>query len=133
VFLGADVIGTAADTNTIRIGLPYTGSAGQNQTFIAGIQGTQLTGPAQQVFIDANGQLGTLTLPPASGSGTIAPSALPPQEQTQQAINAAQQATNAELQATNAELRQRSQAQQATIDELLARIARLETSGTRRR
>ncbi len=69
VFLGADVVGTAADTNTIRIGLPYSGGVGQNQTFIAGIHGTQLTGPAMQVFIDANGQLGTLTPPIATGQG----------------------------------------------------------------
>jgi hypothetical protein len=37
VFLGAGVYGNAADTNTIRIGLPYGGGLGQNKTFIAGI------------------------------------------------------------------------------------------------
>jgi hypothetical protein len=34
----------AADTNTIRIGLPYDGTYGPNQTFIAGISGTPITG-----------------------------------------------------------------------------------------
>jgi hypothetical protein len=70
VFLGADVVGTSGDTNTIRIGLPYAGGsgAGQNRTYIAGIHGTQLTGPAVQVFVDVNGQLGTLTAPIVTGS-----------------------------------------------------------------
>jgi hypothetical protein len=57
LFIGANVAGTAADTNTIRIGLPYTAGAGQNQTFIAGINGTQITN-GLPVVVDANGQLG---------------------------------------------------------------------------
>ena len=68
VHLGAGVTGASNDTNTIRIG------AGQNQTFIAGIYGTQLTGPANQVFVDANGQLGTLTPGIATGTAIIRPS-----------------------------------------------------------
>ena len=71
VFLGAYVPGTGADTHTMRLGLPYDGAAGtgQNRTFIAGVAGTVLTTPAVQVFVDANGQLGTLV--PAPFSGTI--------------------------------------------------------------
>ena len=100
VFVGADVAGTPNDTNTIRVGLPYdsTTGAGQNQAFIAGVHGTPLTGSAVQVFVDANGQLGTLTAPIASGSGTTPASALVQQVQDQQ----------------------------ATIDDLRARLARIE-------
>jgi hypothetical protein len=105
LFLGAEVAGTAADTNTIRIGLPYDGTSGQNRTFIAGIHGTQLTGPAVQVFIDANGQLGTLTPPIVTGTGTV------PAAQLQQQVSAQQQKLR-DQEAVNAELR--------------ARIARLE-------
>lgn len=65
-YLGAEVQCTVADANTMRLGLPYSGGVGQNQTFIAGIHGTQLTGPAVQVFVDANGQLGTLLAPIAT-------------------------------------------------------------------
>ncbi len=93
-----------------------------NQTFIAGIHGTQLTAPAVQVFIDANGQLGTLTPPVASGSGTTpAPLALQ-DAQEQQAINAAHEATINELKTANAELRAR-----------LARLEALVVAGPRRR
>jgi hypothetical protein len=101
VFLGADVVGTAADTNTIRIGRPYdTGTgAGQNQTFIAGIRDTQLTGSAVQVFIDANGQLGTLTPPVGGGTNVTAPVAM---------------------------LQQQVEDQRTTIADLRARLARLE-------
>jgi hypothetical protein len=80
-------------------------------------------GPAVQVYGDANGQLGTLTPPMASGSGSVPVSFALPQVQ----------AAVVELRAANAELRQRSQAQQATIDDLRARLARLEAAGTRRR
>jgi hypothetical protein len=55
----------------MRLGLPFdvgTGT-GQNRTFVAGVAGTVLTTPAVQVFIDANGQLGTLV--PAPFTGTI--------------------------------------------------------------
>ncbi len=102
VFLGAYVNGTAADTNTIRIGLPYDAGTGvgQNQTFIAGIHGTQLAGPAVPVFVDANGQLGTLTPPVASGTGTTpAPLALDQQVQEQQATIADLRARLARLEA----------------------------------
>jgi hypothetical protein len=58
LFLGAYARGAAADTNTIRIGVPYDGAAGQNKTFIAGIRGIPVTN-AMPVVIDANGQLGT--------------------------------------------------------------------------
>lgn len=69
-----------------------------------------------QVFIDANGQLGTLTPPIASGSGTTAaPLAL---EQKVQA----QQVTIGVLQETSAELRAR-----------LARLEVLAMPGARRR
>jgi hypothetical protein len=77
LFLGANVVGTASDTNAIRIGLPYDGTNGQNQTFIAGIYGTPITG-GLPVVIDANGQLGiaaqpvTFTGPPGQ-SGTAPP------------------------------------------------------------
>ncbi len=52
VSLGSQVSGTAADTNTIRIGLPFGtlgAGTGQNQTFIAGIYGTSLSGTAHAV------------------------------------------------------------------------------------
>jgi hypothetical protein len=110
VHIGAEVFGSAADSYTMRIG------SGQNRTFIAGIHGTQLTGPTYQVVVDANGQLGTLT--PAvqlSGGATATPvSVLQQQVQEQRAINAAHQASIA--------------AQQTTIDGLLARLARLEAA-----
>ncbi len=84
IFIGSGVAGTAADANTIRIGFPYDGTNGQNKTFIAGIRGTQLTGSAVQVFIDANGQLGTVTPGVQSGTGTASVSQLQQQLQDQQ-------------------------------------------------
>jgi hypothetical protein len=118
VYLGASVSGTAADTNTIRIGLPYESGygTGQNRTFIAGIHGAQLAGPTYQVVVDANGQLGTLTPPvQLSGGATATPlSVLQQQVERQQATIAAQQANIA--------------AQQTTIDGLLAGLARLEAA-----
>jgi hypothetical protein len=99
LYLGASVWGTAADTNTIRIGLPYLGGTGQNKTFIAGIHGTQLTGSAVQVFVDTNGQLGTVTAGVQSGMVSV------PMSSVQQQILE----------------------QQATIADLRARLARLET------
>jgi hypothetical protein len=70
VFIGADVIGSASDSHTIRLGAPYNAAlaSGQNQTFIAGIHGTPLTGPAVPVYVDANGQLGTITPPIVTGT-----------------------------------------------------------------
>ena len=109
VFLGADVVGTAADAHTMRLGLPYdSGSgAGQNQTFIAGIHGTQLTGSYLPVVVDANGQLGTLTPPvQLSGGATATPLSV---------------------------LQQQVQEQQTTIAALLARLERLEAAGARRK
>jgi hypothetical protein len=121
VYVGANVHGSRLDANTMRLGLPYDSGtgAGQNRTFIAGIHGTQLTGPAVQVFVDANGQLGTLTPPIVTGTVTLPVSVLQQQVQEQQA--------------TILELRQGSREQQATIDGLLARLARLEEAGARRR
>jgi hypothetical protein len=114
IFLGHGVVGTAADSNTMRIGLPYAGGAGQNRTFIAGIHGTSLTGSYLQVVVDANGQLGTLTPPvQLSGGATATPlSVLQQQVQGQQATIAAQQ---------------------ATIEDLVARLARLEAGSGRPR
>jgi hypothetical protein len=77
LFLGAEVTGTPADTNTIRIGLPYDGTNGQNQTFIAGIYGTALPSGSGfvPVYINAAGQLGTALPRPVTGSGgqSVAP------------------------------------------------------------
>ena len=79
LFLGAEVLGTAADTNTIRIGNTYNGGdtppSGQNKTFIAGIRGTSVTG-GFPVVIDANGQLGTADGGGNFGIGTTAPDSL---------------------------------------------------------
>jgi trimeric autotransporter adhesin len=55
IFLGTDVAGVAAQSNTIRIG---NGAAAA--TFITGISGTTSAGGVG-VFVNANGQLGTLT------------------------------------------------------------------------
>jgi hypothetical protein len=98
LFLGADVTGTAADANTIRIGLPYNGAngVGQKQTFIAGIYLTALTGTAWPVYVDANGQLGTL-----AGGGTI----MPPPKLPQQVLELQQQLRDQRV--TNADLRAR--------------------------
>jgi hypothetical protein len=105
LFLGADLRGMAADTNTIRIGLPYDGTNGQNQIFVAGIYGTPITG-GLPVVINANGQLGIAALPvtfigPPGGSGTEPPAMV-------------------------AQLQQQVQDQQTTIADLSARLARLE-------
>lgn len=57
IVIGSDNRGKAADNGVIRIGV----SANQKKTFVAGIRGVQ-TGlaSATTVFIDANGQLGTI-------------------------------------------------------------------------
>jgi hypothetical protein len=85
---------------TARMEVVAPNGAGQNRTFIAGIAGTVLTTPAVQVFVDANGQLGTLVPPPLTGTigGTVTPGAV----------------------------EQRLAEQQATIAELRTRLARLE-------
>jgi hypothetical protein len=122
VFLGANVFGTATDMNTIRLGLPYNGAIGQNQTFIAGIYGTPITGGVP-VVIDANGQLGTVN--PQSGSGLPVPlSSIASSPAPNSAVNSATtivqlQQQVRDQQTTNAELR-------ATIADQGARLARLE-------
>ena len=63
--------GSAAETNTLRIGTTASGSGaamtGQNSTFIAGIRGATLGGSSPQtVVIDSNGQLASVS----SGAGT---------------------------------------------------------------
>ena len=134
VFVGAEVQGTAADTNTIRIGLPYSGGGGQNKTFVAGISNTALdaSNGVQIVWVDKNGQLGTLMQPAsASGAASIAqadtsrqPQAMVPQvspdaiEQLTRTVQA-QQATINRQQAVNAELRERL----ARLEALLAPAA----------
>ena len=64
--------GLTADTNTLRIGFTYNGSAtpasGQSRAFIAGIRGATLGGASPQtVVIDDQGQLSSI----ASTSGTV--------------------------------------------------------------
>jgi len=102
VLVGADVWGTAADTNTIRIGRAYDSGAGtgQNQTFVAGIYGTELSGVAQQVFVDSNGQLGTITAAVGGGGVGTSPGASLAQEVAElRAMNARLQARLARLEA----------------------------------
>jgi hypothetical protein len=107
VYLGAHVSGDAADANTMRLGLPYDSGtgAGQTRTFVAGIHGTQLTGPAVQVFVDANGQLGTLTAPVATGTISGGLGATPRPDATATIVALSRQVK--QLQATDAELRTR--------------------------
>jgi hypothetical protein len=109
LYVGADVRGTSADANTMRLGLPFNPSTGegQNRTFVAGVAGTVLTTPAVQVFVDANGQLGTLTPPPIVGTvtGGVTPGAAPRDDGA---------------------LLERLAAQDAVIAELRARLVRLE-------
>ncbi len=118
VFLGSQVSGDAGDTNTIRIGLPYEtlgAGTGQKHTFIAGIYGTPLNPTAAYpVYIDANGKLGTLGV--TGGAGGYLP--MSPFEQ--QVIDQQQQLHD----------------QQAVIDDLRARLSRIEAllySTTRRK
>jgi hypothetical protein len=74
IFIGSQVLGTASDANTIRIGIPYDASdpadpTGQNRTFVAGIVESALTpemAPAV-VGVTGEGRLGlfpTELLPP---------------------------------------------------------------------
>jgi hypothetical protein len=87
--------------------LPYQSAGpgtGQNQTFIAGIYGTLLNASsAYPVYINANGKLGTLGV--TGGAGGYQPMSLEQQVIAQQA-----------------QLRD----QQAVIDDLRARLARVE-------
>jgi hypothetical protein len=67
--------GVAADTNTLRLGTVYNGSAspatGQNAAYIAGIYGvTPVLASPQTVVIDSNGQLGSVAAS-SGGSGTV--------------------------------------------------------------
>ena len=55
IFIGAEVVGVAGESNTIRIGNQGT----QTATYIAGVSGTAVVGDT--VVVDANGQLGTAT------------------------------------------------------------------------
>ena len=118
VFLGTSVTGDdPAESNTMRLGLPYSSASGvgQNRTFIAGIHGTQVTGAYLPVVVSASGQLGTLIPAVLTGGPAtlVTPAAVEQQLQEQRAINAAQQ---------------------ATIEDLVARLARLEAAarGARR-
>jgi hypothetical protein len=54
--IGSSVSGPAGESNTIRIG-----NMNNNSTFIAGIYGAPTGLPGTAVFVDANGQLGTLS------------------------------------------------------------------------
>ena len=62
IYLGADVLGVAGESNTIYLGRQGT----QTKTTIAGIRGTTVSG-GEVVLIDANGRLGSTAL----GSGSI--------------------------------------------------------------
>ena len=72
---------------------------GQNQTFIAGIYGTPLSGTAHAVYIDANGQLGTVAVGGAGG--------FLPMSQIQQQVDNQSQAQLRDQETANAELRAR--------------------------
>jgi hypothetical protein len=117
IYVGAEVIGDGADTNTMRLGLPYDPQnlTGQNRTFIAGIAGTVLTTPAVQVYVDGNGQLGTLVPAPISGAINNPVMAMP-------------RADSARLAALEDLVRQ----QQATIAELQKAVRDLKGRGARR-
>jgi hypothetical protein len=103
VYLGAHVEGLNGEAHTMRLGLPYdaTTASGQFRTFVAGIHGTVLTAPAVPVFVDANGQLGTLTPPPIVGSvdGGVTPGAAPSNDAAPLRELAEQRALIAALQA----------------------------------
>lgn len=62
IIIGESVTGTVGDSNTLRIGLSTgTGNGQLNRAFIAGIRGiTPAAGNGIPVFIDSNGQLGTV-------------------------------------------------------------------------
>lgn len=115
IYLGAEIPGAAGESNTMRLGLPYDSGTGkgQNRTFVAGVHGTVLTGPAVQVFVDANGQLGTLVPPAGTGTGTIS-------------IGAAQPYRTADLAQRLRTEEARNLVQQAEIADLRARLAQLE-------
>jgi hypothetical protein len=104
IFLGSQVQGTAADVNTMRLGLPFDGTHGQNQTFIAGIYGTALPpGSFVPVYINAAGQLGTALATPAVNGGQATGIGLDVLAQQLQDL----QTTIADLRAELAELKAR--------------------------
>lgn len=59
ILLGAVVLGTASESNVIRIGNNGSGSGQQNKCFVAGIAGITVTGSA--VLCSATGQLGDVS------------------------------------------------------------------------
>jgi len=67
IIIGNSITGTALEANVLRIGnTTSTGAGGINKTFIQGIRGiTPGAGDGIPVFVDSNGQLGTI------GSGPI--------------------------------------------------------------
>ena len=63
--------GVAGEAKTIRIGTQGT----QTATFLAGVNGVTIPGPAARVFVNAQGRLGTVVAPAAvtssrTGSGS---------------------------------------------------------------
>jgi hypothetical protein len=59
-------VGKAGDKRVIRIGTP----GAQRKTFLAGVSGTSIPGPAQPVLVNSKGQLGTATAA-ASAKSTV--------------------------------------------------------------
>jgi hypothetical protein len=104
ILIGVNV-GSASDTQTIRIGRPGTCGLCQNRTFIAGIYDSPPTGTARLVYIDQFGQLGALAQSVLTGSGSVSPL-------VEQRLAAQQD---------------RIRDQDAVIADLSARLARLET------
>jgi hypothetical protein len=116
IFLGANVFGTAADNNTMRLGMPYDGTHGQTQTFIAGIYGTALPpGSFVPVCINAAGQLGTALASPAVNGGQPTGIGLDMLSQQLQ-----------DVQTTIADLRARLETTEAANAALQVRLAELE-------
>jgi hypothetical protein len=58
IYLGS--YGNSGESNTIRIGATYSNPVGQNATYIAGIDGTTISG-STAVYINSSGQLGTIS------------------------------------------------------------------------
>jgi hypothetical protein len=63
IYLGAAVVGSPDDSNTMRLGAPTF----HTRTFIAGIRDVAVTG-GEMVIIDADGQLGSGPVGPAANS-----------------------------------------------------------------
>lgn len=59
--------GVPAESNSLRIGTPYSAGTGQNKAFIAGIYNAGTLTSPQTVVIDENGQLSSV----ASSAGTV--------------------------------------------------------------